>query len=187
MKDWNRSPEPPSMMGPAYSRSAAERSPEICLGSPTSPTTSTSNMTTTCSSPSHNTNIRPRSKLDVSLAEMARRSIMQKIHLFDTFGNTPFSIVRPILEQCQAKKLIILEEASPVSKKLSMYRSGELMLILHRQHFLQSTGYIWKRLCIKDFKDIAQMCQSDALAEATDWRALHIVRENCYRDLLPEI
>lgn len=58
---------------------------------------------------------RTRTKVDVSLGEMSRRVIMQRLHMYDTFGSTPFPIVRTILENCTAKKLLALEEESPVS------------------------------------------------------------------------
>lgn len=49
-----------------------------------------------------------------SLADMARKVIIQRIHLYDTLGDAPYQLVRPILEQCPPRKLCSFEEESPV-------------------------------------------------------------------------
>ncbi|UZJ54820.1 hypothetical protein CBS101457_004140 [Exobasidium rhododendri] len=108
--------------------------------------------------------IRQRKKVNTTLGEMTKKIILQKIHLFDTFGITPFSIVRPILEQCTAKKLWSLEEQSP--------------------HLLNHTNYIWKRLCLKEFRDLAQAHGSGDLEEVDHWRALFEVRHSAQLEAL---
>lgn len=101
---------------------------------------------------------RPRSKMDVSLAEMSRRVIIQKIHLFESFGEAPFPIVRSILQQCSASKLWSLEEESP--------------------EYIKHTSEIWKKHCLRDFKDVQQLYTSNPanmykLADFTSWRELY--------------
>jgi elongin-A len=108
MKDWQRSPEPPSMMG--FSTSSAS-SPPVQSSFQPQPEV---NATTLSEEPpviKHRT----RTKVDTTLADMAKKKIMMNLHLYSTFGNTPFPIVRPILEHCTAEKLWALEEESPVS------------------------------------------------------------------------
>ena len=46
------------------------------------------------------------------------------------------------------------------------------------QHLISHTGYIWKRLCIREYRDIASGLQSGLLAEADDWRALYEVSKS---------
>lgn len=104
---------------------------------------------------------RPQTKLDISLAEMARRVIIQRIYLFDTLGDAPFQLVRPILEQCPAKKLWALEEDS--------------------SHFIRETGTIWKRNCLRDFRDLQPQQLSTAQESVGGWRELYRVR-TCRRD-----
>ena len=112
MKDWQRSPEPPSMMGPPATV-------HLTGSMPSSPTSgeATAPLATMQASPSseHAPYVKARTKVDTSLSEMVKKVILQRIHMFDTFGTTPFPIVRPILEQCSAKKLWALEQESPVS------------------------------------------------------------------------
>ena len=173
MKDWRKSPEPVGMMG----ASGSGFTDQSYIGETSSESTFTMSDHQSPSSithmhkereeetqPPHNLTIqqdetsKPRSKMDISLAEMARRVIIQKIHLFESFGEAPFSIVKSILQQCSASKLWNLEEESP--------------------EYIQHTSEIWKKHCLRDFKDIQQLYTSDPtnvykLAKFTSWRELY--------------
>lgn len=130
MKDWKRSPEPASMMGSQSSYFDTDPPGDLSCTSTislaaatTTTTSSSSSIMSIARTSTHLQQIedvpsspRSRTKVDTSLSDMAKRVILQKIHMFDTFGDTPFPIIRSILEQIPAKKLRALEEASPVSK-----------------------------------------------------------------------
>jgi hypothetical protein len=175
MKDWKRSPEPASMMG---AHRAASYTSE---GSPSPHTaTMTPNLAAcnTNTEENHHQYVRQKTKAETSLADMTKKIILQKLHLFDTFGNTPFPIVRPILEQCTAKKLSSLEAESPVSTALqdtntlcSILKSLLLAFSL-LQHLAQHTNYIWKRLCLKEFKDLSNAYNHGILGDVDSWKEL---------------
>jgi RNA polymerase II transcription factor SIII (Elongin) subunit A len=174
MKDWRKSPEPVSMMGSAGS-SSTDQTYMLGISSESSTITSDHQSPSFVSieqqeetQPPHNNNnsqivqqdqtSRIRSKMDISLAEMARRVIVQKIHLFESFGEAPFPIVKSILQQCSASKLWSLEEESP--------------------EYIKHTSEIWKKHCLRDFKDIQQLYTSHPanmfkLADFTSWRELY--------------
>ncbi|PWN32886.1 uncharacterized protein FA14DRAFT_79110 [Meira miltonrushii] len=173
MKDWRKSPEPGSMMGAGGSGSN-DQSYMLGMSSESSMTASDHQSPSSSSfmhkeqeefQPPHNDDnskqddtSRPRSKMDVSLAEMARRVIMQKIHLFESFGEAPYPIVKSVLQQCSASKLWSLEEESP--------------------EYIKHTSEIWKKHCLRDFKDIQQLYTSNSanvykLADFTSWRELY--------------
>lgn len=148
MKDWRKSPEPGSMMG-------------LADGGP--PNESATPELASCSSPTSSPGApfeeaepavsRVRTKADMPLADMARRVIVQKIHLFDSMGDAPFRLVRPILEQCAPKKLWSIEENSP--------------------HLIRDTDYIWRSNCVRDFKDVQQAIASDRFETTESWREVY--------------
>ncbi|PWN48987.1 hypothetical protein IE53DRAFT_168960 [Violaceomyces palustris] len=171
MKDWQRSPEPPGMMGGASRHRSRDPSPYY--GTPErdmDPVISASQLRTfqseACGS-HHAADDEPAQVDDVeignsfrsrySLASMCKRVILRNMNAVQDVGDMPFRIARDILEQCRVDQLILLEENSP--------------------HLLEHTDSIWKRNCLRDFVQVRKKYEENLQKEPSSWRRLYLRKQ----------
>ncbi|EPQ31178.1 uncharacterized protein PFL1_01366 [Pseudozyma flocculosa PF-1] len=132
MKDWQRSPEPPSMMGTAVlERRHSGDSPDRTV--------------VDAAAILPKLTARPLGggrDAKLSLTNMCRKVVLRNLHAVQNLGDMPFRIAKDILEQCRVDQLITIEEASP--------------------HLLTDTDQIWKRNCLRDFVEVRKKYESDA-------------------------
>ncbi|KAN0061742.1 hypothetical protein ACQY0O_005734 [Thecaphora frezii] len=153
MKDWQRSPEPPSMMGPStlghgsaaeYGSSEEHRDPVV----------DDSAVISRLAAKNGYTSLRGGKDAKLSLTNMCKKIIMRNLHAVQDLGDMPFRVAKDILDQCRVDQLIMLEEASP--------------------HLQAHTDQIWKRNCLRDFVDLRKKYEDGTKKESSSWRKAYL-------------
>lgn len=73
-------------------------------------------------------------KVDLTLADMCKRTIIRRLNDYESFGNLPFRVLQPILERATPRQLYRMEQESP--------------------HLIEGADYIWKRICFREFPEV---------------------------------
>ncbi|PWY98729.1 hypothetical protein BCV70DRAFT_201520 [Testicularia cyperi] len=181
MKDWQRSPEPPGMMGPQDdglydSVQGNWGQPEELLDGSSDPAAydldASADFDPAAPLPGHAPpslllaragpggaaamarRLASTSTPALSLYTMCQRVIMRNLHSVQDLGDMPYRNAKPILEACRVDQLVVLEEASP--------------------HFLADTEEIWRRNCIRDFIELRKKYNSGDRREPKSWRRLYL-------------
>lgn len=83
------------------------------------------------------------------------RVLLLILALYDV-GDMPYRVAAPLLQQCKAEQLRMIEDVSP--------------------HLLEHTEELWQRACLRDFSDLRKLHEDDALVPPDSWRDLYSVR-----------
>ncbi|CEH16490.1 TRANSCRIPTION ELONGATION FACTOR B POLYPEPTIDE 3 [Ceraceosorus bombacis] len=131
MKDWKRSPEPPSMMGsqppvqsatpPTESQSSHSSLDEVLPGVYFAPflgnesSSKMASMAAAAEEEAHERQARQdaRASKMMSLKSMAMAVICRNIHMVEDIGAMPYSLAGPVLRHCSASQLMVIEGNSP--------------------------------------------------------------------------
>ncbi|KDQ07067.1 hypothetical protein BOTBODRAFT_149386 [Botryobasidium botryosum FD-172 SS1] len=90
-----------------------------------------------------------------SLSQLCLRVISTNINDYQSLGDLPYRLVKPILEKCTPEALLQFEKASP--------------------HLKAEDQEIWEDLCYKHFGDVRRAPDGSELAAPKSWRKHFVV------------
>ncbi|KDN51396.1 hypothetical protein K437DRAFT_272900 [Tilletiaria anomala UBC 951] len=173
MKDWRRSPEPPSMMGGGWTRQD-EQPPDATVQLVDSdvparpPDSGATEAPESASAIAIGEFLRAKKKTPPeSLQSLCKRILFRNVANVVDLGTMPFRLAKDMLEQMKPMQLMDMEQKSP--------------------HFMPKTEYIWRRHVLQEFPKVRKAVEAGDFDKPDGWRALYFEKVADREEFLAEI